>query len=128
VLDASHFGKHCPQSPPIDDPNASEACLFLNVYVPRPPQTVTAPKRRPVMVWIHGGSHASGASEFYDPTPLLDTGGVIVVTLNYRLGPEHAQVLDAVCCLGQPELSGHPELAARIQRAGAAAGRPDTND
>jgi para-nitrobenzyl esterase len=38
------------------------------------------------MVWIHGGSNASGAGESYDPTPLVVTGGVVVVTLNYRLG------------------------------------------
>jgi para-nitrobenzyl esterase len=38
------------------------------------------------MVWIHGGANASGASEFYDPTPLLETGDVVAVTTNYRLG------------------------------------------
>jgi para-nitrobenzyl esterase len=38
------------------------------------------------MVWIYGGANASGASKFFDPTPLVETGGVIVVTLNYRLG------------------------------------------
>src|SRR4051794_12614256 len=35
VLNATQFGKHCPQLPPVVDPDASEACLFLNVYVPR---------------------------------------------------------------------------------------------
>jgi para-nitrobenzyl esterase len=38
------------------------------------------------MVWIHGGGLVSGASEFYDPTPLVVKGRVIVVTINYRLG------------------------------------------
>jgi para-nitrobenzyl esterase len=38
------------------------------------------------MVWIYGGANASGASDFYDPTPLVETGGVVVVTVNYRIG------------------------------------------
>jgi para-nitrobenzyl esterase len=39
------------------------------------------------MVWIYGGANANGASEFYDPTPLVETGGVVAVTVNYRVGP-----------------------------------------
>lgn len=88
IRTATQFGKHCPQLPPVSDPNASEDCLFLNVYVPR---TVAVQghsfAQHPVMVWLHGGANASGASEMYDPTPLVETGNVIVVTLNYRLGP-----------------------------------------
>src|SRR5262249_34201373 len=88
ILDASHFGLRCPQPPLADNTGASEDCLFLNIYLPRTP----APgqdlgKNRPVMVWIHGGPNAIGAGDLYDPTPLVETGGVIVVTLNYRLGP-----------------------------------------
>jgi para-nitrobenzyl esterase len=87
VLDAFQFGKHCPQPGTSVDSNASEDCLFLNVYVPRGPDGEISPQaKRPVMVWIHGGANASGASEMYGPTPMLDTGGVIVVTLNDRLG------------------------------------------
>ena len=87
VLDATQFGKHCPQVPPIADANASEDCLFLNIYVPRlqPPSYAVA--GRPVMIWIHGGANAGGASEVYDLRPLVDTGNVIVVSINYRLGP-----------------------------------------
>ncbi len=88
VRDALQFGKHCPQPGSAPDASASEACLFLNVYVPKSPDGELVRKSvRPVMVFIHGGAHASGASESYDPVPLVDTGGVIVVTLNYRLGP-----------------------------------------
>src|SRR5438876_3305937 len=88
VADALQFGKHCPQPGTVLDSNASEDCLFLNVYVPRGPDGEISPQaKRPVMVWIHGGANASGASEMYDPTPMLKTGGEIVVTLNYRLGP-----------------------------------------
>lgn len=82
VLDATEFGKHCPQLPPATDPNASEACLFLNVYVPRTAENKDHSLGRPVMVWIQ----ARGTAEIYDPGPLVDTGNVIAVTLNYRLG------------------------------------------
>lgn len=87
VLDAASLGKHCPQTPAFADPNASEACLFLNVYVPVAAlETEHQSDRLPVMVWLYGGSNASGASDMYDPTPLLQTSHVIVVTLNYRIG------------------------------------------
>jgi para-nitrobenzyl esterase len=61
----------------------SEDCLFLNVWRPLTP----AGKRLPVMVWIHGGGFASGSGS----VPLYDGGhlaerGIIVVTINYRLG------------------------------------------
>ncbi len=62
----------------------SEDCLFLNIYAP----SETAPKGRlPVMVWIHGGSFTAGAGSLYDASVLARKHGVIVVTLNYRLGP-----------------------------------------
>ncbi|RYY84680.1 MAG: carboxylesterase/lipase family protein, partial [Comamonadaceae bacterium] len=61
----------------------SEDCLFLNVWTPR---TGTA-ARLPVMVWIHGGALVFGAGGLpvYDGAPLARQG-VVVVTLNYRLG------------------------------------------
>jgi para-nitrobenzyl esterase len=87
VFDAMQFGKHCPQASSVPDPNASEACLFLNVYVPRGLEADGHNRDpRPVMVWVHGGAHIFGDGDAYDPTPMLQTGGVIVVTLNYRLG------------------------------------------
>lgn len=61
----------------------SEDCLFVNVYVPK-----TDIKPLTVMVWIHGGGFAIG-----DGSPMLQgpdyfmTKNVIVVTMNYRLGP-----------------------------------------
>jgi para-nitrobenzyl esterase len=60
----------------------------LNVYVPH---RKSVPERdlkrkRPVMVWIHGGAFQSGSAENYDPTKLVTDGDVIVVTINYRLG------------------------------------------
>jgi para-nitrobenzyl esterase len=83
VFQATQFGNLCFQPDALIGPFGSEDCLSLNVYVPsanRPPHDL------PVMVWIHGGGLVSGAGFFYDPTPLVQKGGVIVVTINYRLG------------------------------------------
>ena len=85
VRDASAFGPICPQ------PNLSgrlvlpqsEDCLTLNVWTPN-----GAPGAKlPVMVWIYGGSFVTGGSAFpiYDGVELAQRG-VVVVTLNYRLG------------------------------------------
>ncbi len=84
-LKATSFGSECTQAG-----GGSENCLFLNVYTP---QNVLAEedlqedhgRGLPVMVWIHGGGFTSGNSDLYDPTPLVKKG-VIVVTINYRLG------------------------------------------
>jgi para-nitrobenzyl esterase len=38
------------------------------------------------MVWIHGGALVTGSSFLYDPIPLALRGGLIVVSINYRLG------------------------------------------
>jgi para-nitrobenzyl esterase len=80
--DSTRFGAMCPQPSGEEDlSSASEDCLFLNVYAPFPLHP-----GHPVMVWIHGGTNTEGSGSFYDPTPLVETGSVVVVTLNYRLG------------------------------------------
>lgn len=60
----------------------SEDCLYLNIYTPGPDE-----KKRPVMVWIHGGAFMVGSSSH----PLYRKGrlannDVVLVTINYRLG------------------------------------------
>ena len=69
-------------------PTTSEDCLFLNVYTPHrkavPEHDLR--RKRPVMVWIHGGAFQVGESDDYDPTKLVNAGDVVVVTINYRLG------------------------------------------
>ncbi len=61
-----------------------EGCLTLNVFAP--PGT-TDGQKRPVMVWIHGGGLAVGTSATYDVARKLALRqGVVVVTINYRLG------------------------------------------
>jgi para-nitrobenzyl esterase len=82
VRDATSFGPHCPQpASPFGQASTSENCLFLNVFAPA--GGVIA--RRPVLVWIHGGALVTGESDDYDPTALV-SHGVVVVTINYRLG------------------------------------------
>lgn len=90
--DASTFG---PQAAQLTEPDAafyslpqsvqSEDCLYLNVWTPVTPGTQQAPL--PVMVWIHGGAFMTGAGSLpvYDGTQLARKG-VVVVTINYRVG------------------------------------------
>ncbi|HEX4340743.1 MAG TPA: carboxylesterase family protein [Polyangiaceae bacterium] len=79
-LDATKFGSGCAQPKGFfGTDSASEDCLFLNVYAP------AGPGPYPVMFWIHGGAFLAGESTEYDPTKLV-AEGVIVVTINYRLG------------------------------------------
>ena len=83
--DATKFGAACPQPTRRDrggGPGATdESCLFLNVW------TKALDGKRPVMVWIHGGAFrlGSGSSPIYDGTRFAQRG-VVLVTLNYRLG------------------------------------------
>jgi para-nitrobenzyl esterase len=88
VRRAAQFGPACVQtaSPPGSiyaqvPPRMSEDCLFLNVWRPR--EAVNTP----VMVWLHGGALRRGdpASGLYDGEQLARRG-VVVVTVNYRLG------------------------------------------
>lgn len=83
----------CPQdlAHPVSSPKVSEDCLYLHIYAPLPSNIESnnnKPKKRPVMVWIHGGSwiHGSGNSQLYNGRHLVKESGVVVVALNYRLG------------------------------------------
>jgi para-nitrobenzyl esterase len=85
VLDASQFGNNCPQRPGFfGTASTTEDCLYLNVYTPVV-QTPVGQQAHPVMVWIHPGAFLVGESDMFDPTELTQQG-VIVVTINYRLG------------------------------------------
>ncbi len=84
---AAEAGPSCPQpmnpdgSPNVGGANGamSEDCLQLNVFAPK------AAKAAPVMVWIHGGSHRYGAGWVYGGQNFA-RDGVVLVTINYRLG------------------------------------------
>lgn len=62
-----------------------EDCLYLNVTTPARRRSLLG--GRPVMVWIHGGSFLTGTGGNYDAARLATRGDVVVVTVNYRLGP-----------------------------------------
>jgi len=83
--DASAFGNVCPQLNGNNQTIGMEDCLFLNIYLSS--QTPHG-QQQPVMVFIHGGSDRQGSTHwppFFDAPPLA-TQGVIVVTIEYRLG------------------------------------------
>lgn len=67
-----------------DDGYPDENCLRVNIWTPG----VNDGKKRPVMVWLHGGGYAAGSGQelpSYDGTNLAKKGDVVVVTLNHRL-------------------------------------------
>jgi para-nitrobenzyl esterase len=106
VRRAAAFAPACPQVgvsiPGEPPPRTSEDCLYLNIWAPPGART----KRAPVMVFIHGGGYANGATAL----PLywgdrLARRGVVVVSLNYRLG-----------VLG---FLAHPELTAESAAGGS---------
>ena len=65
-----------------------EDCLFLDVYAPKfaADAVPTGSARLPVMVWIHGGGNSIGDASVYDGSRLASEHGVIVVSIQYRLG------------------------------------------
>jgi para-nitrobenzyl esterase len=69
---------------PLDEPSPtnSEDCLHLNIWTPSLDH-----RKRPVMVYIHGGAYSSSSSNgpVYDGVNLVHRGDVVVVTLNHRL-------------------------------------------
>lgn len=89
-LKATAFGHNCVQGASSDLGDQDEDCLYLNVWAP----ARTPRQGLPVLVWFHGGDHATGSAAepaskrlaLYDGTQLAERG-VVVVTVNYRLGP-----------------------------------------
>jgi len=86
VRDTTSFGPRCLQGQIFDDivfKDLSEDCLTLNVWTPAKAST----DRLPVMVWIHGGGFQAGAgAEPRHDGEAFARKGVVLVTINYRLG------------------------------------------
>ncbi|QDH74034.1 carboxylesterase/lipase family protein [Brevundimonas sp. M20] len=102
--DATRYGAACIQPTPVfqtiyssDIGATSEDCLTLNVWTP------STTGRAPVMVWIHGGALVTGSSKetLYDGGRLAREG-VVVVSINYRLG--------VLGWLSHPDLSAESPL------------------
>ncbi|KAK5829456.1 Alpha/Beta hydrolase protein [Linnemannia elongata] len=98
VQDATQYGNVCPQHA-VNDVKArlgtilinqvpeNEDCLYLNVYTPSLKASSTK-ALLPVMVYIHGGGleALSSSTPLFEPGNLVSRGGIVVVTMNYRLG------------------------------------------
>lgn len=114
--DATQFGAACiqPKGRPESIyfwslPSTSEDCLTLNVWAP------AEARNAPVFVWIHGGALSSGAGSepLYDGTRLAERG-VVVVTINYRLGPLGFLVHPALSAESRRNISGNYGLLDQI--------------
>lgn len=89
---ATEFAPACPQIATPFTPIASwtngtlegsEDCLIFDIYAPADAKG----KSLPVMMWIHGGSNVSGTSQLYVAENLAKNENVIVMSVQYRLGP-----------------------------------------
>jgi para-nitrobenzyl esterase len=85
VGDATKPGKECVQAAVFWRPGSpaswNEDCLYLNVWTP-----TRTDRKRPVLVWFHGGGWVNGAGTDVQPARLTQWGDNVVVTINYRLG------------------------------------------
>ncbi|PIX67382.1 MAG: carboxylesterase [Sphingomonadales bacterium CG_4_10_14_3_um_filter_58_15] len=117
VRDADKFGAACmqpgPRGPSIyawDLPAMSEDCLTLNIWAP---ENAT---NAPVFVWIHGGSltTGSGGDPLYDGSTLAKRG-IIVVSINYRLGALGYLAHPALSAESPEQVSGNYGLLDQIE-------------
>ncbi|HVE82783.1 MAG TPA: carboxylesterase family protein [Myxococcales bacterium] len=119
-LEAARYHLPCSQIPIPEGSDAfgagkripsSEDCLYLNLWIP-PHEPGT---RLPVMVWSHGGQYLRGAASQYDGDQLARMGHVIVVTLDYRLGPMGFLAHPALTAESPLHTSGNQTLLDHVQ-------------
>ncbi|XP_059061195.1 cholinesterase 2-like [Achroia grisella] len=96
----------CPQYQSSNIKVGNVNCLFLNVYVPN---SAHSQNLLPVMIFIHGGTFTSGSGRKseYGPKYLVDKN-IILITINYRLGPY------GFMCLDTPEVPGNQGLKDQV--------------
>lgn len=87
IRDASQFGPACPQVARFNltEGSDNEDCLSVNVSLPEKFDRKSGAKL-PVFIWIHGGGFVGGSSSLYRLDQLARDGGIMVVSMNYRLG------------------------------------------
>lgn len=114
---ATEFGAACIQPKGKPDsiyfwslPATSEDCLFLNVWAP------ANASRAPVFFWIHGGALSGGSSSepLYDGTRMAELG-IVVVSINYRMGPLGFLVHPALSAESRRNISGNYGLLDQIE-------------
>lgn len=117
IRECTTFGEIAPQTMgnmvPVDSElRMGEDCLWLNVWSPHSSADTGAP--RPVLVWLHGGAYCLGtaAQGIYDGRRLAETGDVVVVTINYRLGALGFLDLSSLSGDFTPNLGLHDQIAA----------------
>merc|ERR1711994_963985 len=90
TLLATEYGPVCPQQESFGENAGSykgeEDCLYLNIYTPTLTRSSNPFALKAVMLWIHGGGFTIGSGSDYDPIYFMEKD-VVVVTINYRLGP-----------------------------------------
>jgi len=114
---ATEFGAACIQPKGKPDsiyfwrlPSTSEDCLFLNVWAP------AKARKAPVFFWIHGGALSGGSSSepLYDGTRMAERG-ILVVSINYRMGPLGFLVHPALSAESRRNISGNYGLLDQIE-------------
>ncbi len=110
---ATQFGASCPQLPATWLPELgwSEDCLYLNVWTAQ----LSARAKLPVIVWIHGGGNQAGRNQQDPIGPALSRLGVVVVSLNYRLGPFGFFAHPALTAESEHHSSGNYGLLDQLQ-------------
>lgn len=107
VRHETEFASSCPQLADQGAPASNEEdCLYLNVWAP-----LARTERAPVMLWIHGGGNFSGGAGipvpgseqlWYDGQVFAERQGVVLITIQYRLGPFGFFAHPALAAEGEP--------------------------
>ena len=111
IRDAKAYGPACPQTPSgwlpemlgIQKMKTHEACLYLNVWTP----DLTGKAKLPVLVWVHGGGNVEGSGEWPPLGATLAAQGIVVVSLNYRLGAFGFFAYPALSAESRHQVSGN---------------------
>ena len=119
VLQCTKFAPSCPQPPRCDVGEESEDCLYLNIWT----SAKSVDDKLPVMVWIHGGGFTIGSSSIVDSENgmfeldgrHLAQKGVVLVTINYRLGPFGFLAHPALSAESENNVSGNYGLLDQIE-------------